>query len=310
MMKEQSIGSATPHIEVRTGSVRAWWLAARPKTLTGAAAPVLVGWTLAWVDGGFAWLPAILCLGFALLMQVDANLINDLFDYRKGSDGSDRLGPERACASGWIAPRTMKRGILLVTMLACATGLGLLRFGGWELIPLGAICVLFAFLYTAGPYPLAYHGWGDVLVILFFGLVPVGGTYYVLCHGWTGAVTVTALACGLVIDTLLLVNNFRDREQDARNGKRTLVVRFGAGAGSALYLGAGLAGAILCLTLAMWGKTAAAVLPLLYLPLHVVAWRRMVRIGSGRELNAVLGDTSRNLLLFALLLSIGLLLGH
>ena len=274
--------------EIRTDSLRAWLLAARPKTLTGAAVPVMLGCGLAAADGGFVLLPAVLCLAFALLMQIDANLINDLWDYLKGSDGEDRLGPERACAQGWITPKSMRRGIAATT--------------------LAAACVLFAFLYTAGPYPLAYHGWGDMLVLLFFGFVPVGCTYYVLCGGWTWQVAVVAAACGLVIDTLLMVNNYRDREQDARSGKRTLVVRLGERAGQRLYLLSGFAAAALCLGLWGDGRTWAALLPLLYLPPHVAAWRRMVRIGRGRELNAVLGATSRNILLFGLLLTLGLLL--
>ena len=293
---------------VRPHSMRAWILAARPKTLPAAAVPVLLGCALALAEGGFRWIPALLCLLFALLMQIDANLINDLFDYRKGSDRKDRLGPERACAQGWISPRAMKRGIALITATACATGLCLLFYGGTELIVVGAVCVVFAFLYTAGPYPLAYHGWGDMLVLLFFGFVPVGCTYYVLCGGWTWQVAVVAAACGLVIDTLLMVNNYRHREQDARSGKRTLVVRLGERAGQRLYLLSGFAAAALCLGLWGDGRTWAALLPLLYLPPHVAAWRRMVRIGRGRELNAVLGATSRNILLFGLLLTLGLLL--
>ncbi len=283
-------------------------LAARPKTLTGAAVPVMLGCALAASDGDFHLQPAVLCLLFAFLMQIDANLINDLWDYLKGSDGKDRLGPERACAQGWITPRAMRRGIALTTAAACITGCGLLFYGGWWLIAVGALCVVFAFLYTAGPYPLAYHGWGDMLVLLFFGFVPVGCTYYVLCGGWTWQVAVVAAACGLVIDTLLMVNNYRDREQDARSGKRTLVVRLGERAGQRLYLLSGFAAAARCLGLWGDGRTWAALLPLLYLPPHVAAWRRMIRIGRGRELNAVLGATSRNILLFGLLLTLGLLL--
>lgn len=165
---------------IHPNSARAWLLAARPKTLAAAATPVLLGCALAQATGGFEWIPALLCLSFALLMQIDANLINDLFDYTKGSDRQDRLGPERACAQGWITTAAMKQGILLTTLVACALGSGLLFYGGPELIAVGAVCVLFAFLYTAGPYPLAYHGWGDLLVILFFGFVPVGCTYYVM----------------------------------------------------------------------------------------------------------------------------------
>lgn len=294
--------------QIRTNSARAWLLAARPKTLTGAAVPVMLGCALAAADGGPALLPAVLCFAFAFLMQIDANLINDLWDYLKGSDGKDRLGPERACAQGWITPKAMRRGIAVTTLAACLAGCGLLFYGGWWLIAVGAACVLFAFLYTAGPYPLAYHGWGDLLVLLFFGFVPVGCTYYVLCGGWTWQVGAVSAACGLTIDTLLMVNNYRDREQDARNGKRTLVVRLGVRAGERLYLSLGIAAAMLCLGLLCGGRTWAASLPLLYLPAHIATWRRMVRIGRGRELNAILGATSRNILLFGILLTIGLLL--
>ena len=283
-------------------------LAARPKTLTGAAVPVMLGCASAASAGSFDLLPAVLCLLFAFLMQIDANLINDLFDYLKGSDRGDRLGPRRACAEGWIAPRAMKRGILCTTLAACVAGLGLLRYGGPELIAVGAVCVLFAFLYTAGPYPLAYHGWGDLLVVLFFGFVPVGCIYYIISGGWPWQTGVVSAACGLAIDTLLTVNNYRDREQDARSGKRTLVVQLGARAGSRLYLALGFAAALLCLSLFYDGRIGAALLPLLYLVPHTATWRRMVRIGRGRELNAILGATSRNILLFGILLSIGLLL--
>jgi len=190
-----------------TNSFRAWMLAARPKTLTGATVPVMLGCALAASDGDFHLLPAVLCLLFAFLMQIDANLINDLWDYLKGSDGKDRLGPERACAQGWITPRAMRRGIALTTAAACITGCGLLFYGGWWLIAVGALCVAFAFLYTAGPYPLAYHGWGDLLVLVFFGFVPVGCTSYVLSGSWTWQTGVISAACGLAIDTLLTVNN-------------------------------------------------------------------------------------------------------
>ena len=267
-------------------------LAARPKTLTGATVPVMLGCALAASDGDFHLLPAVLCLLFAFLMQIDANLINDLWDYLKGS----------------ITPRAMRRGIALTTAAACITGCGLLFYGGWWLIAVGALCVAFAFLYTAGPYPLAYHGWGDLLVLVFFGFVPVGCTSYVLSGSWTWQTGVISAACGLAIDTLLTVNNYRDREQDARSGKRTLVVRLGARAGSGLYLALGFAAATLCLPLLCDGRIGAAALPLLYLAPHTATWRRMVRIGRGRELNAILGATSRNILLFGILLSIGLLL--
>lgn len=293
---------------VQTNSIKAWILAARPKTLAGAATPVLLGCALTYAEGWFQIVPAILCFLFAFLMQIDANFINDLFDYIKGTDGKDRLGPERTCAQGWITIEAMKRGIALTTMIACTIGFFLLFYSGLEMIPIGLLCILFAFLYTAGPYPLAYHGWGDVLVIIFFGFIPVGCTYYVMCHDWTWNVTIASLSCGLIIDTLLMVNNYRDREQDAKNGKRTLIVRLGAVKGRWLYLLLGLVAAWLCLLFALNGHIWAAILPQFYIIPHFLTWLRMVKINKGKELNSILGETSRNMLLFGLLLTIGLIL--
>ena len=293
---------------VKTNSIKAWLLAARPKTLAGAAVPVMLGCALAAADGWFQIVPAILCFLFAFLMQIDANFINDFFDYLKGSDREDRLGPERACAQGWITLEVMKRGIALTTMLACVVGALLLFYSGAEMIPVGLLCILFAFLYTAGPYPLAYHGWGDVLVIVFFGFVPVECTYYVMCHDWTWNVTIASVVCGMIIDTLLMVNNYRDREQDALSGKKTLVVRWGAATGRMLYLFLGLAAAWLCLLFAVSGHIWAAILPQIYILPHFLTWQRMVKINKGKELNIILGETSRNMLLFRILLTLGLIL--
>ncbi|MGL5938043.1 MAG: 1,4-dihydroxy-2-naphthoate octaprenyltransferase [Phocaeicola sp.] len=293
---------------MKPNSIEAWLLATRPKTLTGAATPVLLGAALAMSQAQFQLIPTLLCFLFAATMQIDANLINDLFDYLKGADRSDRLGPERACSQGWISIEAMKRAIATTTIFACAIGLGLLFYGGLELIPLGILCVIFAFLYTAGPYPLAYHGWGDLLVWIFFGIVPVGGTYYVMCHNWSWRVTLVALACGWVINTLLMVNNYRDRKEDAASGKRTVVVRWGAKTGSLLYLFLGIGASLICLSLITEGLFWAALLPQFYLILHYFTWRKMEKIGSGKKLNSILGETSRNMLIWGVLLSIGLVL--
>lgn len=291
--------------EIKRNSLRAWILAARPKTLAGAATPVLVGAALAYADGQFQWLPALVCFLFAGLMQIAANFINDLFDFLKGTDREDRLGPERACAQGWISPGAMKKGILFTVMLACLIGSILLIYAGWQLILVGLLCVVFAFFYTTGPYPLSYNGWGDALVIVFFGFVPVGGTYYVQALHWTPDVTVASLICGLIVDTLLVVNNYRDREADARSGKRTVVVRFGEPFGRYLYLMLGVTAAILSLFLTGFsipGILTAAI----YLLLHVLTWRKMVKIHTGKKLNSILGETSRNMLFMAILISISL----
>lgn len=293
---------------IRTNSPRAWLIAIRPYSFGAATVPVLVASALAWRDGAFRWQPALLCLLFALLMQCVANLVNDLFDYLKGSDLPDRLGPDRAFAKGYITPRAMKGGIAAFTLAACAAGGGLLCYGGWWLLGVGAACLLFAYLYTAGPRPLAYNGMGDVAVILFFGVVPVGFTYWVQAHDWTAETTFTALACGLVIDTMLMVNNFRDREEDARCGKRTVVVLFGKSFGKWAYFALGTGSVLCCIPSALDGSPWALVLPAAWwLLLFVPAWRRMVHTDHGEALNASLGETARNLLLFGVLLAAGLL---
>lgn len=298
--------------EIRQNSLRAWFLAARPKTLTGAIIPVLLGSALAYGDGRFDATSALLCALFACGMQIAANFINDLFDFLKGTDRrEDRLGPERACTEGWIAPRAMRRGIGGMLLLSALAGLAVLThvwqrlpYGGGELVALGAVCMLFAFLYTT---LLSYRGLGDVLVLVFFGFVPVCGTYYVQAFTLNADVVILSLVSGLAIDTLLMVNNYRDREQDAVSGKRTLVVRYGRRFGENVYLGLGIAAALLCLGLVHSGRLTPPEFiwaPCAYLYLHALTWRRMVRIGSGKELNSILGETSRNMLLLGLLLAI------
>ena len=244
-------------------------------------------------------------------MQVAANFINDLYDFLKGTDRADRLGPERACAQGWITPEAMKAGIGVTLLLAAAAGLSVLwcvwshlPCGGWELVVLGAICMLFAFLYTT---LLSYKGWGDLLVLFFFGLVPVCGTYYVQGFTITTNLLMTGLMCGVSIDTLLVVNNYRDREQDAVSGKRTLIVRYGEPFGRYLYLGLGIACWLIALLMTLRGLLSTDQLVWAsspYLLLHITTWRKMVRIRQGRKLNAILGETSRNMLLMGLLWSL------
>ena len=296
---------------VKVNSLNAWFLAIRPKTLTGAVIPVMMGTSLALHDATVSWLPALGCLLFACAMQVAANFINDLYDFLKGTDRADRLGPERACAQGWITPEAMKAGIGVTLLLAAAAGLGVLwcvwnhlPYGGWELVVLGAICMIFAFLYTT---LLSYKGWGDLLVLLFFGLVPVCGTYYVQGFTITTNLLMTGLMCGVSIDTLLVVNNYRDREQDAVSGKRTLIVRYGEPFGRYLYLILGIACWLIALLMTLRGLLSTDQLVWAsspYLLLHITTWRKMVRIRQGRKLNAILGETSRNMLLMGLLWSL------
>ena len=303
--------SKTANIE--TDSAKAWLLAARPKTLSGAAVPVMIGVSLAYVDaaqyvdGAFSWVAAVLCLLFAFIMQVDANFINDFFDFTNGADDSEtRLGPRRACAQGWVKLDSMKRAIALTTCLACLVGLPLVWYGGLEMILIGLLCLMFCFLYTTH---MSYLGLGDVLVLVFFGVVPVCISYYIQLHTCTWQVFIASVACGLVIDGLLIVNNFRDRDNDRAVGKNTLVVRIGDKASLALYFGVGVVACLMGLVFWLNGHVLAFVLPLLYLVLHVFTYLKIKRIHQGKALNHCLGETARNIFVYGLTVAAGLLLG-
>lgn len=297
---------------VKQDSLRAWLLAARPKTLSGAAVPVMIGVALAYIDSQeyvadvFSWTAALLCLLFAFIMQVDANFINDFFDYASGNDdAATRLGPLRACTQGWVKIDSMKHAIATTTVVACLVGLPLVYYGGWEMVIVGALCVVFCFLYTTH---LSYLGLGDVLVLVFFGIVPVCCTYYVQLHTLTWQVFLASVACGLVIDGLLIVNNYRDRYNDERDHKITLVVRIGSEATEWLYLALGMMACLIGVVFWLNGHVLAFVLPFLYLLLHFYTWIKMRRINYGRRLNECLGETARNMFVYGLAVSIGLLL--
>ena len=298
--------------DVRQDSPKAWLLAARPKTLSGAAVPVMIGLALSFVDAKaygddvFSWTAGVLCLLFAFIMQIDANFVNDFFDYTRGNDdAATRLGPLRACTQGWVSIDAMKKAIASTTIVACLVGLPLVYYGGMEMILVGALCVVFCFLYTTH---LSYLGLGDVLVLLFFGIVPVCCTYYVQLHTLTWQVFWASVACGLVIDGLLIVNNYRDRYNDERDGKMTLVVRIGSDATEWLYLGLGIMACLMGVVFWMNGHVLAFVLPFIYLLLHVYTWLKMRRINFGRQLNECLGETARNMFIYGLTVALGLLL--
>jgi 1,4-dihydroxy-2-naphthoate octaprenyltransferase len=206
---------------------RAWLLAARPKTLPAALAPVLVGTALAFHDGAFAPLPALAALLGALLLQIGSNFANDYFDFFKGADTHERLGPVRVTASGLISPGQLRWGMVAVFGLAALDGLYLIQVGGWPILAVGVASILAALLYTGGPFPFGYYGLGDLFVFIFFGLVAVCGTYYVQALTLTGPVVLAAVPPGLLITAILVVNNLRDIETDAKAGKRTLAVMLG-----------------------------------------------------------------------------------
>lgn len=309
-------------IVVKKNGVKAWMLASRPKTLTGAAAPVLIGAALAWqyyvgekapfevacvwsVDGFRSFLlPVILCFLFAFVMQIDANFVNDYYDYKKGTDRSDRLGPPRACAQGWVSAKAMSWAIAVTTVIACAIGLSLVLYGGWRLVGVGLLCVLFCFLYTT---KLSYLGYGDLLVLVFFGFVPVCFTYYVVAGEWSLPVLLSGLSCGVATDCLLMVNNYRDREQDRISGKRTLVVKYGDSFGLQSYILLGIV-AFLLSSLVLWLQhNVYGMVMLLYLVLHVQTFRKMCK-RDGKALNSILGKTARNIFVFGFLFALAVVL--
>lgn len=295
---------------VKTNSVKAWLLATRPKTLSAAAVPVMIGTAFAWRNTSeqFNWIPAILCLLFAWIMQIDSNLVNDYFDFKKGNDDETRLGPKRACSEGWITSVAMMWGILITTLLGCMTGIPLILYGGLEMVMVGIACVVFCFLYTT---LFSYHGLGDILVLLFFGIIPVCCTYYVCMplHQQipTGEVIASSIACGLAIDALLIVNNYRDIDNDRSNGKITLAVRLGESKTRRLYESIGyIAAGIMIILVFIDLYQIDKVIPtyaiyLIYIILHRQSYQEMKRINKGAKLNQVLGLTARNILVFGLL---------
>lgn len=295
---------------VKTNSVKAWLLATRPKTLSAAAVPVMIGTAFAWRNTSeqFNWIPAILCLLFAWIMQIDSNLVNDYFDFKKGNDDETRLGPKRACSEGWITSDAMVWGILITTLLGCMTGIPLILYGGLEMVMVGIACVVFCFLYTT---LFSYHGLGDILVLLFFGIIPVCCTYYVCMplHQQipTGEVIASSIACGLAIDALLIVNNYRDIDNDRSNGKITLAVRLGESKTRRLYESIGYIAAGIMIILVFFDLyqidklIPTYALYLIYIILHRQSYKEMKRINKGAKLNQVLGLTARNILVFGIL---------
>lgn len=289
-------------MEKKKSRAAAWLEAARPKTLPASVSPVLVGSALAWREGMFRPVPALLCLLVALLAQIASNFANDYFDFKKGADGEDRLGPERAVASGWITPRAMLQGTLLTLGLALAAGCGLLFYAGWQLIGVGlaiGVCVL---AYSAGPFPLAYNGLGDVCVLLFYGIVPVCFTYYVQTLSFSLLSFLLSLAVGLMSVNILVVNNYRDYAEDKAARKRTTIVLFGRRFGRWFYLANGLLAFLIVCPLLFAGSLWKEGLMAALFALFIATWSELKR-RKGRALNATLAHTARNLFLFALLLT-------
>ncbi|MCZ7542729.1 MAG: 1,4-dihydroxy-2-naphthoate polyprenyltransferase [Anaerolineae bacterium] len=296
-------GDTTPSQPV--SKPRAWLMAARPKTLPAAVAPVIVGSALAYHDGVFAPLPALAALAGALLFQIAVNFANDYFDYVKGIDTADRLGPTRVTASGLIAPGELRLGLAAVLGLALLVGAYLVSVGGWPVAVIGLASIFALLAYSGGPFPLASHGLGDLTVFIFFGLAGVCGTYYVQARALTPTVVVAALPVGALITAILVVNNLRDIDTDRRTGKRTLAVILGARRTRLEY--AALVGAAYLIPGLLWAGGAFPVWVILPWGSLVLAWRAVESIyaRTGPALNTLLADTARLTLIFSVLLAVG-----
>lgn len=286
--------------------VKAWIKAARPRTLPASVSPVLLACAVAYSDGTFRWLPALLCLGVALLAQIASNFANDYFDFKKGADTDQRVGPARAVALGWITPRAMLTGTFITLGLACILGLGLVWMCGWQLLFVGIAIAIGVLAYSAGPYPLAYIGLGDVCVLLFYGVIPVCFTYYVQAGHFTALIFLLSLALGFLSINILVVNNYRDYIQDKLASKRTTIVLFGRKFGRVFYLLNGLFALIAALPLFMQASRWQVLLIGLYYFLFIQTWKEL-SFREGKGLNPTLGKTARNVFLFAFLLIVILL---
>ena len=285
-----------------------WFEATRPKTLTAAFVPVLLASSLAYVDGLFKWLPAAICLIFALLIQIGTNFANDYLDGIKGTDTKKRLGPRRAVATGLVSASAMKRAAILTLVIGFCVGLCLIPFGGWWLLVVGVASVACAWLYTGGPYPLAYNGLGDVFVILFFGFVAVGCSYYIQVGSVSLDVLLLGLGCGSLVNNLLVVNNYRDLEEDRTARKRTLVVCFGRRFAWIQYqVSVLLAGSV---AVAFWISGYGVYVLMTFIPVifGLSSGRHLGAARSAEDFMGVLKGSAKVVLAYGILFSAGLVL--
>lgn len=295
----------------KPSTARVWLLATRPATLTAALSPVMVGAAAAWRasgGAGYRWGAVLAALLGAMFIQVGTNLANDVFDFEKGADTAERLGPTRVTQAGLLTPRQVRAGMVASFALATAAGVYLTAVAGWAIVAIGVASIASGVAYTGGPYPLGYNGLGDVFVFVFFGLVAVGGTAFVALGHVPALAMALAVPVGALATAVLVVNNVRDHATDVRAGKRTLVVRFGRRFGVAEYVACWAAALTVPVSLAASRGAPWMLLPLLTLPMAVALCRKVATV-EGRPLNPVLGATAGALLLHSLLTAAGLLLG-
>jgi 1,4-dihydroxy-2-naphthoate octaprenyltransferase len=282
--------------------MKKWIEAMRLRTLPVSISGVLAGISCAVAMGSFKIIPAVLCLLFAMLAQIASNFGNEYYDFKKGVDKKGREGFRRGVTEGDITPAAMKYATFGTLGAAAVTGCMMLFYGNWWMIPVGICIGLFALAYSAGPYPLSHNGLGDVAVVLFFGVVPVTLTCYLLQGNWEGlgcSLPVSA-AVGMMAANVLIVNNYRDKDDDEAVGKNTTVVIFGRKVMGRAYLLSGILAAVVASAVFVAYDLMALAAVATYLGLHFSTWRKLVS-RRGSALNPILGETARNLLIFTLL---------
>ena len=289
--------------------LKIWLECFRLRTLPVSMSGVIIAIGIAKWHHHFQWVPALLCLAFALLAQIASNTANEYFDYLHGTDKPGRVGPRRGVTEGDISPKTLRNVTFGLLALAGVVGCGLIPYGGWWLLPVGIVIALAALAYSTGPYPLSYHGLGELTVFIFFGLVPVNLTYYVMAHRFDPLVILFSIAIGLLGVNVLLVNNYRDVEDDREAGKMTQTVMRGRPITAYAYLLNGYLG--MAILAAFWVMIALGkllplwtlLIPVLYLVMHTVTWYKL-KHRDGAALNPLLGETARNMLIFTILFTI------
>ena len=301
----------TPVVDAHhaTGALRLWALAARPRTLPAAIAPVLVGTALAIADDELRPLAFVAALIGSVFIQIGTNLSNDYSDARRGADTEDRLGPVRVTAGGLMPPRRVLIGTYVAFGIAVLAGIYLTAITGPELLLVGIASIAAGVLYTGGPRPYGYEGLGELFVFLFFGVVAVVGSYYVQAQELPWEAFALSVPVGLLAAAILVVNNVRDADTDRRAGKRTLAVRLGRERARELFAAMLALSYVVVVAVPLAGGLSWWVaLPLLSAPLALPLWKTVAARTDGPSLNAALADTGRLLAVFSLLLAAGILL--
>lgn len=311
-IRTQADSSGPPHATMSDPSFfQIWWLASRPKTLWAAVAPVVIGATMAGSSGELHWPSLVLTLVLAILVQIGTNFSNDYSDFVRGTDTEDRIGPLRVTQAGLVSPRQVLVATMLVFGLTLVGSGFLIARAGWPIAVIGVLSIASGILYTAGPYPLGYIGLADVFVLIFFGPVAVGATYYIQAGHLPLEVVVAGLAPGLLATAILVVNNLRDLDGDRAAGKKSLAVRFGRRFARTEYLLCIGGGAAIPLVLLAMGS--GRIYPLVAtgacLLLAIKPTRAVYSATDGATLNATLATTAKILLIYALIFSVGWFLG-